>query len=357
MPQIDPPRRRRVSMADVARLAGVSTQTVSRVSTGYSGVDGSTRRQVLAAMKELGYRPNGAARALKHGEFKTLGVMLGSLADTGSGRILESIAAQAVLAGYAITLIPVQAPTRSGFIGAFTRFDELAVDGIIILMKAQLLDEVGMALPPTLPHVVVVDSDISHRYSTVDSDHAEGVRLAVRHLLKLGHRTVWHVSGPEQSAAAIRRAVAWRSELEAAGQTIPPLLHGDWSARSGYVAGLDLADRPGCTAVLAANDQTALGLLKAFQERGKDVPEQISVVGFDDIPEATSFIPSLTTVRQDFAEVGRLCLQEILHQIRGEGSRRTQTLVPAQLVVRGSTAVSRACGTATSGSPPSASAG
>ncbi|MEV6009739.1 LacI family DNA-binding transcriptional regulator [Streptomyces sp. NPDC051976] len=324
-------------MADVAQLAGVSSQTVSRVSNGFPGVVDATRQQVLAAMKELGYRPNSAARALKSGEFRTLGVVLFNLSTTGNMRTLEAVASSAAHEGYATTLLPVAVPTQDGVRGAFTRLGELAVDGIIVIMEVHLLDAATVSLPPHA-QVVVVDSNAGDRYCVVDTDQSGGSRAAVQHLLDLGHRTVWHVAGPEESFAAERRVDSWRSTLEAAGCEVPELLRGDWSAESGYRAGRRLAADPGCTAVFVANDQMAIGVLRALHERGRSVPGDVSVVGFDDLAESASLVPPLTTVRQDFAEVGRRCVDSVLRQIRSDEPERGTTLVPTRLVVRESTA-------------------
>jgi len=324
-------------MTDVARLAGVSAQTVSRVSNGFPGVVESTRQQVLAAMKELGYRPNSAARALKRGEFRTLGVILFNLSTTGNMRTLEAVASSAAHEGYATTLLPVTVPSQDEVRGAFTRLGELAVDGIVIIMEVHLLDAATVSLPPHA-QVVVVDSNAGDRYCVVDTDQAGGARAAVEHLLELGHETVWHVAGPEESFAAERRIASWRAVLGRAGCEQPELLRGDWSAESGYRAGLRLAEEPGCTAVFAANDQMALGLLRALHEQGRRVPEDVSVVGFDDIPEAASFLPPLTSVHQDFTEVGRRCVARVLRQIRNDQAEKGTTLVPTHLTVRASTA-------------------
>ena len=324
-------------MADVARVAGVSAQTVSRVSNGHDSVVEETRNRVLAAMKELGYRPNSAARALKHGEFRTLGVILFTLSTTGNVRTLEAIAGSAAEEGYAITLLPVAVPTQTGVRGAFTRLGELAVDGIIVIMEVHLLDAATVSLPPHVK-VVVADSDAGDRYSVVDTDQVGGTRLAVQHLLDLGHATVWHLAGPRSSFAAQRRTAAWREVLEASGREVPEPVRGDWSAESGYRAGLRLAADPCCTAVFVANDQMALGLLRALNEHGRRVPEDVSVVGFDDIAEAGSFFPPLTTVHQDFAEVGRRCVAGVLRQIRNEAPEQGTTLVATRLVLRRSTA-------------------
>lgn len=327
---------RPVSMRDVARLAGVSAQTVSRVSNGSPGVVEATREQVIAAMRELGYRPNSAARALKRGSFRTIGVILFTLATTGNVRTLEAIAARAAEEDYAITLIPVAAPTQAGVQGAFSRLNELAVDAVIVIMEVHLLDYSTVALPAGT-HAVVVDSEASEGYSVIDTDQADGTRKAVEHLLDLGHSTVWHVAGPSVSFASERRVSAWRTTLAARGCEEPPLLRGDWSADSGYEAGLSLASS-GCTAVFVANDQMALGVLRAFHEKGIRVPQDVSIVGFDDIPDSSSFSPPLTTVHQDFAELGRRCVDKVLKQMRENSTQPGCDLVPTRLVVRSSTA-------------------
>jgi DNA-binding LacI/PurR family transcriptional regulator len=328
---------RRASMVDVARLAGVSAQTVSRVSSGYSGVLHETRGRVLAAMSELGYRPNSAARALKSGRFRTIGVIMSTLATTGNMRTLEAIVTAAVAEGQAITLLPpVAVPAHGRAPGSFSRLREEAVDGVIIVMEIHLLRRQVISIPPGVP-IVVVDSDAGNEYAVVDSDQAAGAASAVQHLLDLGHRNVWHIAGPPESFAAQRRLDAWARVLREAGITPPPVFHGDWTAESGYKAGLQLATEDGCTAIFSANDSMALGVLRALNDAGLRVPADMSVVGFDDVPESSSFIPPLTTVHQDFAEVGRRCVEGVLRQVRGGSPERGTALVRTQLIVRQST--------------------
>ena len=338
---------RRVSLADVARRAGVSPITVSRVSNGFPGVAEPTRQSVVDAMRELGYRPNGAARALKSGRFRTLGVILHSMSTTGNVRTVDAIAAAAAGHGYATTLLPVGAEAPFGSRGAFTRLQELAVDAIIVITEANLNRAESVALLPDVP-VIVVDSAPGGGFRVIDTDQRAGARAAVRHLLHLGHPTVWHITGPADSFAGRQRTAAWRRTLRNAGRMVPPALVGDWTADSGYRAGLRLADEPECVAVFAGNDEMALGVLRAMRDRGRDVPDHVSVVGFDDIEVAANAIPPLTTVRQDFDQVGQRCVQEALSQvrhgrIRKPGANRTDTiLVRPELVVRHSTAPSRA---------------
>lgn len=259
-----------------------------------------------------------------------------TLSTTGNMRTLEAIATSAAQEGYAVTLLPVAVPTQDEVRGAFSRLGELAVDAVIVIMEVHLLDSASLTLPPHVK-VVVADSDADDRYAVVDTDQAGGTRDAVRHLLDHGHRTVWHLAGPSESFAAQRRTDAWRKALEAAGRAVPPLVRGDWSADSGYRAGLRLAEQDDCTAVFAANDQMALGLLRALEERGRKVPDDVSVIGFDDIPDSGSFQPPLTTVHQDFAEVGRRCVESALRQVRQGETEPGATLVPTRLVVREST--------------------
>jgi DNA-binding LacI/PurR family transcriptional regulator len=324
-------------MADVARRAGVSGQTVSRVANGRDNVDPLTRDRVIAAMRELGYRPNSAARALRSGRFRSIGVIMFSLSSYGNMRTLDAIASEASGAGYSLALIPLDSATQSDVSGAFDRLSEHAVDGVIILIETQQLDEAEIALPTGLP-VVVVDSSARYAYPVVDTDQAQGATLATEHLLDLGHETVWHISGPRESYAAERRRAAWEVALERRGARIPDVLIGDWTAESGHELGRILAARADVTAAFVANDHMALGVMRAFHEAGRTVPGDLSIVGFDDVPEAANFWPPLTTIRQRFDRVGESAMRALIAEIEGE-SPSGRELVPTTLVVRSSTAV------------------
>jgi DNA-binding LacI/PurR family transcriptional regulator len=330
-------RAARPSMADVARHAGVSPQTVSRVSNGHSNVDAATKEKVVASMHALGYRPNGAARALKSGHFNTIGVIMFTLETFGNMRTLDAIAQEAAHANFAVTLIPVSDPTMGRVSGAYNRLSEAAVDGVVIIFEAHLLDDAEFVLPPGVP-VVVIDSNAGSGYTVVDTDQALGARQATEHLLALGHRRVWHIAGPLTSFSASHRAESWRRTLQDAGITPPEPLYGDWTTESGYRHGLALGRRRDVTAIFAANDQMALGTMRALHELGRGIPAEVSVVGFDDMEEAHSFWPPLTTVRQDFTAVGRLSIHKLLSKIAGTTHDQDEkTTVPTELVVRDST--------------------
>lgn len=328
--------RREPSIMDVAREAGVSAQTVSRVATGKNVVRPQTREKVVEAMHRLGYRPNGAARALKSGRYRNIGVIMFSLSSYGNMRTLEAIAREAARAGYALTLIPLGAASQSRVSGAFARLSEQAVDGIVILIEAHQLNESDIELPHGLP-VVVVDSSAHYDQPVVDTDQAQGARLATEHLLDLGHRTVWHVAGPDDSFSAQRRRESWQATLRSNGAAVPKALVGDWSADSGRVAGRELLLNESVTAVFVANDQMALGVMHAIHEAGLRIPVDISVVGFDDTPESASFWPALTTIRQHFDQVGVASLKALVAAIEGQARERGD-LVPTELIIRDSTA-------------------
>jgi len=324
-------------MVDVARHAGVAPQTVSRVSNGHRNVDPSTRQRVVESMRALGYRPNGAARALKSGRFNTVGVIMSTLETFGNMRTLDAIAKEAARANHAVTLIPISDPSLDRVSGAYNRLSEAAVDGAVIIFEAHLLDEAEFSLPPGIP-VVVVDSNAGAGYTVVDTDQAQGARLATEHLLALGHRQVWHIAGPPTSFSAIHRVESWQHTLREAGITPPEALYGDWTTESGYRHGLTLGGRPEITAIFAANDQMALGAMRALHELGRRIPADVSVVGFDDMAEASSFWPPLTTVRQDFAMVGRLSIQKLLRKVANASPGASEkTTVPTELIVRTST--------------------
>jgi len=328
---------KRVSMADVASLAGVSGQTVSRVVNGSPRVDPTTRARVEAAMDQLGYRPHRAARALRTGRTHTIGLVVSTLATVGNSRMLQAVADAAAQRGYALTV--VTAADAAALIEAFDRLRDQGVDGAIVLNEATAAVRATDA--PTGLDLVVVDSPPSEgpgaaRFGIVQSDHDSGARAATEHLIGLGHATVWHLGGPEDSYAAAERERGWRAALEGAGLVAPPVVRGDWTAASGHAEGVVLAERPDVSAVFVANDQMALGLLRALAAAGRAVPAEVAVVGFDDIADAADYLPPLSTVRQDFDELGERAVEALIGAIDG-GAPRTD-VVPTRLIVRESSA-------------------
>jgi DNA-binding LacI/PurR family transcriptional regulator len=322
-------------MHDVAKLAGVSHQTVSRVINGGSNVRPQTRERVLAAMDMLDYRPNSAARALATGRTRTLGVIAFDTALYGPASTLVGVERAAHAAGYFVSIVSLDALDARAVMRAIERLQAVGVDGILTI--APQLSSLGASwiLPDDLP-VVAVEAGPPTGIPVAHVDQYEGARLATEHLLSLGHAAVHHLGGPRDWIEAEQRIEGWNDALDAAGATGRMPVRGDWSARSGYEAGRELLTLPDLTAVFVANDQMALGFLRALHEHGCQVPDDISVVGFDDIPEAAFFTPPLTTVRQDFTEMGRRGLQLLLQRLDG-GPSEARAIVPASLSVRSST--------------------
>lgn len=333
-------RRRAPVMADVARRAGVSHQTVSRVLNGHVNVRESTRARVLAAIDELAYRRNSTARALVTRQTHSLGVVVFDTTLYGPASTLFGIELAARQAGYFISIVSLKTMTRQTVGEALDHLAEQSVDGLVVVAPQRQAVAALAGVPPGVP-IVAVEGGEAPDLPVVCVDQAAGAAAVTRHLLDLGHRTVWHVAGPADWLEAEARQRAWRATLVGAGAPVPQALSGDWSPRSGYLAGQELAAqyRAGAdlTAVFVANDQMALGVLRAFQEAGIQVPGQVSVAGFDDIPEAEFFTPPLTTIRQDFAAVGRHSIALLLEQITAEPATVPRVVVPATLVSRAST--------------------
>jgi DNA-binding LacI/PurR family transcriptional regulator len=326
------------AMTDVAALAGVSHQTVSRVINKRSSVRPMTRMRVLAAIEELGYRPNSAARALVTGRSQTLGVVSMNSTLYGPASTLYGIEQAALESRYFITVASLRSTDRQAVRQAIDRLIDQGVAGVVVIAPLESVEEALADVPSGL-RVVAVEGDPDADVDVVTVDQFAGAAAATTHLLELGHQTVWHVAGPLDWSEARQRKAGWQATLEAAGVEVPPPLTGDWSARSGLEAGRVLVRMADVTAVFAANDSMALGLLRAFAEHGRQVPDDVSVVGFDDIPEAAYLAPPLTTVRQNFGEVGRRSLALLLDQIDNGGRPRDRQrlIVPSVLVVRDST--------------------
>ncbi|WP_212844047.1 LacI family DNA-binding transcriptional regulator [Catellatospora sp. IY07-71] len=323
---------------DVARLAGVSHQTVSRVLNNHDSVRQETRERVLRAVEQLHFRPNALARGLARRRSDVIGVVGFDTLLYGPAATLLGVERAARRVGYGISIVAVERLDRDGLAEAVDQLAAQSVAGLVILAPVTRAVAAVRDLPVGVP-VVVVESDQVDGLPSVSVDQRAGAGLAVEHLLALGHETVWHLSGQRDWIEARSRIDGWRHSLAAAGRIVPPVISGDWSAQSGYAAGCALAARRDVTAVFCANDQQALGMLRAFREHGVRVPEDVSVVGFDDIPEAAYLSPPLTTVRQDFDEVGRRCLGQLLELLE-PGERRAGGSRPAvapTLVVRAST--------------------
>src|SRR3954447_14702366 len=335
----DERRRRRAApvMADVAVIAGVSHMTVSRVLNDPDSVKPATRDRVQAAMRSLGYRPNIVARALATGRTRRIGVIALATALYGPTSTLLSIEAAARVAGYHLDIVRLRSVSRRSVAEAADGLQGRGVDGIIGITPHTWAPDALRTAISGLP-LVAVEGAAAGELPTVALDQEKGARLATEHLLALGHATVWHVAGPRDWLEAKARSRGWREALQRAGRPVPPVQLGGWGVSSGYAAGRRLAAERDMTAVFVANDQMALGVLRAFGEAGVEVPTHVSVVGFDDVPEAAYFSPPLTTVRQDFDRIGLLALKLLLDQMADGAGEERHVVVEPRLVVRQSAA-------------------
>ncbi|WP_255491647.1 MULTISPECIES: LacI family DNA-binding transcriptional regulator [unclassified Actinotalea] len=333
------------AMSDVAAVAGVSHQTVSRVLNGHPSVRPETRQRVLDAIAELGYRRNTAARALVTRRTGTVGVVTSGSALFGPTSTLIAVEGAARDAGLFVSVATVARWEAAGMRQVLEHFMDQGVEGVVVVAAHDEAVEAVRAFDAPVPVVMVGPKDLpGGRLHAVAVDQYAGARLAVRHLLDLGHADVVHLAGPQDWLDARARVAGWRDELAAAGITPGEPVEGDWSAGRGYDVGCALVRGDLPTAVFAANDQLALGLLRAFAEAGVSVPGDVSVVGFDDVDGSAHFYPPLTTVRQEFAALGRRCMELLVAAI-GRGSDGVQdvapTLIAPRLVVRRSSGPAR----------------
>jgi DNA-binding LacI/PurR family transcriptional regulator len=324
---------RKPVMTDVARLAGVAAITVSRVVNGDPAVTEATRARVQQAIDALGYRSNTAARTLAGGRSKVLGVISVETEHYGPSHALFGIERAARASGHAVNFVTVRAPSVDELRNAFDRLREAQVEGVIVIAPVREVMDVLTHVHPDVPFVVT--SSVHGVDNTVSIDQARGARLATAHLLDLGHRTVHHVRGPHGWLDADARVEGWRKQLRTAKRAVPEPLVGDWTARSGYVAGQLLSKDLDVTAVFVANDHMALGMMLALHAAGRRVPNDVSVIGFDDAPESEFFNPPLTTIRQDLNELGRRGVDMLLATIAGEPTRRV--VIKPTFVFRAST--------------------
>jgi DNA-binding LacI/PurR family transcriptional regulator len=328
------------NIRDVAALAGVSYQTVSRVLNGSEKIRPETKQRVLAAIEESGFRPNQAARALVTSRSRTIGVLsTHQEAHFGPQTMVHAMEVAADAAGYRLAVVTT-GTTPATIVDALDRLVSQAVEALVVVAPKvsvfEAIEDSSLDLP-----LVTLDSSIHNkrpgRAHSFAVDQYEGARMATRHLVELGHRSIIHVAGPQDWIEADERMQGFLFELGENDLPVRAPILGELSADFGYRAGLELVRRRDFSAVFAANDQMALGLLHAFRDEGLSVPHDVSVVGFDDIPDAAHYLPPLTTVRQDFAAVGRRAVELVIGELGSERPGGVEFIRPT-LMVRESTA-------------------
>ncbi len=325
-------------MADVAAAAGVSHQTVSRVLNDHAHVRPDTRDRVMAAIETLGYRRNQAARTLVTARSATIGVMTTATTHVGPSSTVLAIEEAARAQGYFVSLGSLQAHDAASARAILEQFMDQGVDGVIVVAPivdvARLIDDVDLPIP-----IVVVaargDAPPATDVRYVHVDQRGGAARATEHLLSLGHEKIVHLEGADGWYDAIERAAGFREAMSTAGRTAVSLPAHGWGAHNGHAIGSAVIDevRSGATAIFAANDYLALGVTRALWESDIRVPDDVSVVGFDDIDGSGFFLPPLTTVSQPFRALG----EAAVHGLLSPGDAQS-TPIAAELIVRGSSA-------------------
>jgi DNA-binding LacI/PurR family transcriptional regulator len=334
----------RSTIKEVASVAGVSTQTVSRVINERPDVSPETRKRVQTVIEELGYQPSALARSLIRQRSQTLGVVIAGLHYIGPSRVLSGIAAAAEKAGYSLLLKELPRFDENEIEPIFQALLSRHVDGIIWAVP-----EVGenhlwvheMGMDPGIP-LVYLTMEPQENISVVAIDNYLGGQMATAHLLKQGYQKIGHVSGPLDWWEARQRMAAWKDTLLGAGHEAADSqwAEGNWSPASGVQAVETLFSRyPGMDAIFVANDQMALSVMQFITQKGLRIPEDIGIAGFDNIPESAFFSPPLTTIQQDQYNIAKLAVEEIIQLIEAgwqdaEQVESKTVILPPALVVR-----------------------
>lgn len=334
--------KKRATVKDVAQLAGVSTQTVSRVMNKFSSISDHTRQKVEAAVEQLGYRPSTLARSLIQQRSYTLGVVTFGLKYIGPSRTLNGIADKADELGYMLLMKKLDNFDAEGIDEVIDSLLDRQVDGIIWDVPEVDENRTWAQGIESLPvPIVFMSMEPKNGYSVVSMDSQLGAQLATQHLLDQGCRQIGHISGPLDWWEARLRLQGWRETLEKAGMqpTDQQWESGNWSSASGAAAAEKLFARyPEMDGVFVANDQMALSVLREAGRRGIQIPEQLAVVGFDGIPESAYFYPSLTTVSQDPQQLGGQAVENLVAMIQARQENETvvaqSVLIQPTLIIR-----------------------
>jgi DNA-binding LacI/PurR family transcriptional regulator len=336
----DPSKTKRpATIYDVARRAQVSHQTVSRFLKGYTRIKPDSRLRVEQALRELDYRPNASARALATNRSRRIGAIVYGLTESGPRAFIEGASDAARREGYVLDIVSVHSVEDGAVAAALEILNQPDLAGVVALTPTDPVFDAVNAARFQVPIWIEAESE-DEPDGPVRTLNAIGAERSVEHLVGLGHRSITHLAGPLAWVSARNRARAYTVAMARHGLRPTVLTDGDWSARSGYeqVAQMDVSTT---TALIVANDQMALGALRALYERGFAVPADLSVVGFDDIPEAQYTIPPLTTVRIDFEQQGRTAIASLIAQIEGSTASPAPSTGDARLILRASSGPAR----------------
>ena len=331
-----PLKNKRATLYDVAQLSGVSYQTVSRVINGSPHVAAKTRVRVLEAISTLNYQPNKAAQTLVTRRSFTLQLVTYGIGYYGPSQTLTGLERAARALGSRLIYSSLAGIETDPVQGVVESLSGHQVDGMVIIapVSSQIYEELANVYRG-LP-LILIDAPSGSYLPSVVIDQHLGSQIATQHLIDLGHRQIAHISGPLFWNDARARRESWLDTMQANNLRPVGSVEGDWTAAGGYTAAQQLIGLP-FTALVVANDQMALGAIRALREHGLNVPDQISVVGFDDIPEAAYFDPPLTTIRQNFEALGQQSVEYLVELINHPDTPIQQRVITPVLVERQST--------------------
>lgn len=325
--------RKRTTLRDVAKSAGVSYQTVSRVINSHDNVSEKTRRRVMKAIEELDFHVNRVAQIMQTKRSNVIEIII---FDAGFNLFLYEMAHATQQAGYQCMISTI---SESQIVDAINNATSRFVDGLVIASMSATSDdhETLSRLSKGIP-IVLVGARFGTAIPSVLYDQKRGTQLAVQHLIDLGHKQIATISGNLQSNDGYDRHEGWKATLQENGLSPGPVAHSDFSIDGGYAAMNQLlsSNQP-FTAAFIANDSMAFGAYTALREHGLKVPDDISIVGFDDIPESVHFTPRLTTIRQDFQLLGRMAIEYVLRLINDPKLPAHQRILQPELIIRDST--------------------
>ncbi|GAB3453916.1 LacI family DNA-binding transcriptional regulator [Massilia terrae] len=337
-----------VTLVDVAKLAGVSVMSASRTMSGEGYVSEETRAKVQAAAKQLGYAPNAAARLMKGGKTNVIGVVVNDLTSSVVNCFVTALSEEVRKVGMDLFIYNSLGDMGSGNGARISQMLHGLWDGLVYVLPRMTDDYLETLEKSSSPIVLINYFRHETTLPVVRGDNVNGAHDAVRHLVDLGHRRIGFVRGNAYTGQSDLRERGYMSALSDAGIELDPALvyQGDFSQQSGFDGARELLalDAPP-TAIFAANDGMALGVLNAIREKNLRIPEDISVIGFDDIPTAAMTQPPLTTLRHPFGEMAQAAVQELTRRIQGQPGRRQRIEFPSEFIIRASTGPAPACST------------
>lgn len=299
-----------------------------------------TKARVESAMEQLGYQPNPAARSLVTAKSNMLGLLVSDTGLYGPAGMLNAMERQARQAGYFAITVAVRFDSPESWTEGLLHLSRMHVEGIATIALPSEVSKMAARLMPNIKLVAIDTDELTNKVNTVGIDNLGGGYMATKHLIELGHKRILHIIGPISSSEAQNRRKGYDQAMAEAGLEAA-VLQGDWTAETGFRLGVELnLELTGYTAIFTANDQLSLGLLKAFNMRGVNVPRDMSLVGFDDIPESAYFNPPLTTIRQDFNQLGGVAIEMLLSDLAGTKRRKFEALKPTLVVRESATRIS-----------------